>query len=238
MTRKRTYTAIVIGITLALISMPGTAFASEDSYKLGIPDWDGSAASQSLATDGETNTRACVAGLLDSVNEGLESAVAQLEEQAREAEKANKTLAYDPAAIAAIGTQAQSGHGVCCPSYSCAYADAVLDGTVHDHDYYVCSCCMWTDWGGGDSSYRCVGSDEQLLREAYDQIAAGRPTVIHVSWSGGEHWIALIGYENVTDPNHLSLSNFIALDPWDGAQLNAGSKYALYGDGCEHVSDR
>ena len=157
---------------------------------------------------------------------------------AHEVAKVSKLLSYDPAAIEAIGCQQKSGHTICCPSYACAYADAVLDGTVRDHAYYCCSCCTWPDWGGGGSSFRCVGSDEQLLREAYDQIAAGKPTVVHVSWSGGEHWIALIGYENATDPDHLTLANFIALDPIDGAQINAASKYALFGDGCEHVSSR
>lgn len=149
-----------------------------------------------------------------------------------------KVLAYDPAAIEAIGTQESTGHTICCPSFSCAYADAVMDGTVHDHGYYTCSCCTWTDWGGGDSSYRCVGSNEELLREAYDEISAGRPTVIHVAASYGEHWIALIGYTGATDPDNLSLGNFVALDPWDGAQIIAGDRFDLYGDGCEHVTER
>ena len=179
--------------------------------------------------------------LQDALADQIDDVKSEMQAQA-EAEAAlaagNKVLAYDPAAIAAIGTQAATGHTICCPSFSCAYADAVMDGTIHDHSYYTCSCCSWTDWGGGNSSFRCVGTDEQLLREAYDQISAGRPTVIHVRASYGEHWIALIGFENATDPDHLTLANFIALDPWDGAQINAASRFALYGDGCEHISDR
>ena len=151
-------------------------------------------------------------------------------------EQTDKVLAYDRADIEAIGTQASTGHSVCCPSFSCAYADAVLDGAVHDHASYGCGCCVWPGWGGGNSSFRNVGTDEQLLREAYDEIAAGRPTVIHVSASYGEHWIALIGYRGATDPDHLTLANFVALDPWDGAQIVASDRFALYGDGCEHVS--
>lgn len=163
---------------------------------------------------------------------------AQVAEQVEAESKANKVLSYDPADIAAIGNQNESGHTICCPSYACAYADAVLDGTVNDHSYYTCSCCTWQDWGGGGSSYRCVGTDEDVLREAYDQISAGKPVVTHVSWEWGEHWIALIGYQNVEDPDHLTLDNFIALNPSDGAQIVASSGYALYGDGCQHVSDR
>ena len=162
----------------------------------------------------------------------------QVAEQVEQSLSTNMVLPYDPADIAAIGNQNESGHTICCPSYACAYADAVLDGTVNDHSYYTCSCCTWQDWGGGNSSYRCVGSDEEVLREAYDQISSGKPVVTHVSWEYGEHWIALIGYQNVTDPDHLTLDNFIALNPSDGAQIVASSGYALYGDGCQYVSER
>ena len=158
--------------------------------------------------------------------------------RAAAAEQTDKTLAFNRADIDAIGTQESTGHSICCPAFSCAYADAVLDGTVHDHAYYGCGCCMWPDWGGGNSSFRCVGTSEQLLREAYDQIAAGKPTVIHVLASYGEHWIALVGYQGAVDPDHLTLANFVALDPWDGAQIVASDRFALYGDGCEHISDR
>ena len=168
-----------------------------------------------------------------------EEARAQAEAQARaQAELTDKVLEYDPADIEAIGTQEASGHTICCPSFSCAYADAILDGTVNDHSYYTCSNCTWPDWGGGGSAYRYVGTDEELLREAYDQIAAGRPTVVHVSAGYGEHWIALIGYTGADDPDALTLENFVALDPWDGAQIIAAERYSLYGDGCQHISDR
>ena len=75
-------------------------------------------------------------------------------------------------------------------------------------------------------------------QQIYDQIAQGKPTVIHVSGGSGEHWIALIGYQNVDDPDCLTLANFVALDPWDGVQIVASDRYVLYGDGCEHISER
>ena len=154
-------------------------------------------------------------------------------------QQAEKVLEYDRSAIDQIGTQEQTGHTICCPSFSCAYGDAVLDGTIHDHSYYTCSCCTWNDWGAGASVNRYVGSSEELLREAYDQISDGKPTVIHVAGYGsGEHWICLIGYKNAENPDSLSLDNFIALDPWDGAEITASERYSLYGDGCEHISSR
>ena len=139
--------------------------------------------------------------------------------------------------IAAIGNQSTGGHTICCPAYACAYGDAILTGQANDHGAYGCGCCTWPGWGGGNSSFRSLGSDEALLREAYDEIAAGRPTVVHVAGPYGEHWICLMGYQGVEDPDALSLDNFIALDPANGLEVTASYRYAPYGDACEHVSD-
>lgn len=223
---------IVIGAALASALVPGAAFAATGGYETAVAG----APLMSAGARGGGEDAGGSSPLLAQMQGELSDLIAQA--QAAQAERTDKVLPYDPADIAAIGTQEATGHSICCPSFSCAYADAVMDGTVHDHGYYTCSCCSWTDWGGGDSSFRCVGTDEQLLREAYDQIAAGKPTVVHVAAGYGEHWIALIGYEGAADPDHLTLSNFIALDPWDGAQVNAAERFSLYGDGCEHVSER
>ena len=153
------------------------------------------------------------------------------------AEQRDKRLDYDPALIAAIGNQSTGGHTICCPAYACAYGDAILTGQANDHGAYGCGCCTWPGWGGGNSSFRSLGSDEALLREAYDEIAAGRPTVVHVAGPYGEHWICLMGYQGVEDPDALSLDNFIALDPANGLEVTASYRYAPYGDACEHVSD-
>ena len=205
---------ILASLAIAAALVPGTALAATSSAASAV-------STASTATAASTTT----SHVLEAVH-------------ARATEPTDKVLSYDPADIAAVGTQESTGHSICCPAFSCAYADAVLDGTVRDHSYYGCGCCVWPDWGGGNSSFRCVGTGEQLLREAYDEIAAGKPTVIHVSASYGEHWIALIGYCGATDPDHLTLANFVALDPWDGAQIVASERFALYGDGCEHVSGR
>lgn len=153
------------------------------------------------------------------------------------AQRTDKVLAYDPALIAAIGNQSAGGHAVCCPGYACAYGDAVLTGKANDHAAYGCGCCTWPGWGGGNSSFRSLGSDAALLREAYDEIAAGRPTVAHVSGPYGEHWICLIGYRDAQDPDALTLDNFVALDPANGQEVVASYRYVPYGDACQHVSD-
>ena len=147
-------------------------------------------------------------------------------------------LDIDWDAIDEIGSQQSTGHTICCPAFSCAYADAIIDGTVRDHSYYSCWECTWDDWGGAESFDRSAESPEALLREAYGQIAAGKPTVIHVAAGFGEHWVCLIGYTGVDDPDQLSLANFICIDPWDASVKNAGEDFTLYGDDCEHISER
>lgn len=237
-TMKRTtkYRNLAVGAVLAFAlaaSIPSFAFAASDHQVAQASALASTDVHESVGEGASSPPSLLLALVKQNLTERVSSAQA-----AQNSEADNKLLAYDPADIAAIGTQEETGHSICCPSFSCAYADAVMDGTVHEHEYYTCSNCSWTDWGGGDSWDRCVGDDEELLREAYDQISAGRPTVIHLSASYGEHWVALIGYQNVTDPDHLTLDNFIALDPWDGEQIVASDRFELYGDGCEHVSER
>lgn len=224
---------VMLGVAVAFAFVPSAAFASSQTQTPILEADD-----QVITAESETEAEEDAAAE-EAAAEAAAAEQAALEAQRQaELKKANFTISYDRSLIDAIGTQESTGHSICCPSFSCAYADAVMDGTVNDHSYYTCSCCTWTDWGGGNSSFRCVGTDQELLREAYDQIAQGRPTVIHVAGGSGEHWIALIGYQNVEDPDNLTLDNFIALDPWDGAQIVASEKYTLYGDGCEHISDR
>lgn len=225
----------ILALALALALVPGTAFAAEGAAEEALISSSGSML-VALSDRAEVPDAAEVAreraDRLSGMYDQLHRAVVE------KVEKSNYTIPYDRSHIDRIGNQAASGHTICCPSYACAYADAVMDGTVNDHSYYSCYSCRWPNWGGGNSSFRNAGYGTPQLREAYDQISQGRPVVIHVSGVSGEHWIALIGYANATDPDNLSLSNFTALDPWDGAQINAGSKYSLYGDGCQHISSR
>lgn len=228
-----------LGLALALAPVSVSAAEAEPSAPFALRTaWAQSAAGSPLA---DANAADPVADALSS-----QSALVRIADELSSAgvaladERACRTefvLAYDPALIGQIGSQSSTGHWICCPSFACAYGDAVIHGTANPHEQYGCGCCTWPGWGGGNSSFRSLGSDTALLREAYDSIAAGKPTVVHVTGPTAEHWICLIGYTGVEDPDNLSLGNFIALDPTDGAQINAGSRYQLYGDACEHVSE-
>ena len=220
---------------LACLVPPEPAFALDDASPLAVAPATLAPVSlvpAVLAADEEEPA----AGLEQVRALAAERAAQQAAQQA--AERQDKRLAYDPALIAAIGNQSAGGHTICCPAYACAYGDAVLTGQANDHGSYGCGCCTWPGWGGGNSSFRSLGSDEALLREAYDEIAAGRPTVVHVAGPYGEHWICLMGYQNIEDPDALTLDNFIALDPSNGQEVVASYRYVPYGDACEHVTDQ
>lgn len=192
-------------------------------------------ASPAYADDGSTTV---AASALSDVATRIQQAGDAAKQRADELSlRVNRTLFYDPALIAAIGSQGSTGHWICCPGFSCAYGDAIIHGVANSHAAYACGCCTWPGWGGGNSSFRSLGTDQALLREAYESISAGKPTVVHVAGTAGEHWICLMGYRDVQDPDNLTLGNFIALDPVDGAQIVASDRYSLYGDACEHVSD-
>lgn len=192
-------------------------------------------ASPAYADDGSTTGAAsALSGVATRIQQAGDAAKQRADELSL---RVNRTLSYDPALIAAIGSQGSTGHWICCPGFSCAYGDAIIHGVANSHAAYGCGCCTWPGWGGGNSSFRSLGTDQALLREAYESISAGKPTVVHVAGTAGEHWICLMGYRDVQDPDNLTLGNFIALDPVDGAQIVASDRYSLYGDACEHMSD-
>lgn len=197
----------------------------------------------SFATQAQPDSRSPIASSfsnsLQHAKDSLSNAADEVkqEQENGSCSAADNLLSYDRALIDAIGTQAATGHSICCPGFACAFADSIVSGIANSHEFYGCGTCVWTNWGDSDSWNRNLGSDEAVLKEAYDHIRSGYPTVVHVATNWGEHWLTLVGYQNVTDPDNLSLSNFIALDPWDGAEIVAGENYVLYGDSCQHISD-
>ena len=226
----------VFVLTIVVVALPGTAFGSTD---------DNSAASKLAASGSAASALATAAPTAGAAGQARTDAVSCLNAVAAigidhsiSEQCANKVLPYDRALIEEIGTQESTGHRTCCPSFSCAYGDAVIDGTVNDHCWYTCWMCAWPNWSASDYAFESADSEQELLREAYDQILAGMPTVIYVQGNTGEHWICLIGYENVSDPDDLTLDNFIALDPWDGEQLNAGERFVLHPGLHQHLSSR
>lgn len=224
-------------ISLPLIALP-ISLPSAEGVQSGAPFAVQTAWADGTSSENGQASRLLPANALTELAETVQKAGDITKQKAaKAAQKLNCILPYDAGLIAQIGSQQTSGHWICCPEFACAYGDAIIHGVANSHASYGCGCCTWPGWGGGSSSFRSLGTNQALLKEAYDSIAAGKPTVVHVAGSSGEHWICLIGYRDAVDPNNLTLENFIALDPVDGEQITASDRYGLYGDACEHVSD-
>lgn len=235
---------------LSFLCIANSPLAFADEYDSSYQDSN----SQASAFDDVNNTQGLL--ILNAINDSLDIGItktinrSQLEftekvaqseyerhaELERQAKSSTMTLPIDQALLDSIGTQESTGHSICCPGFACAYGDAIIYGVANDHSFYGCYSCVWTNWGGGNSSFRSLGSNEALLKEAYEQLQSGKPTVIHVTAGWGEHWITLVGYKDVQTSDNLTLDNFYALDPWDGALIEASERYQLFGDFCEHIS--
>jgi hypothetical protein len=132
----------------------------------------------------------------------------------------------------------QTGHqnGVSgpCGCYALAYCRDILDGIAH----------QWTDYSEGwrddlgRYSYSMVPSKagysgswattkQGVLRALYDSINAGKPGMVHVVTTNG-HYVAIVGYQNVTDPNNLSEANFLMIDSANSTQFSKGITKLTY----------
>ena len=150
-------------------------------------------------------------------------------------------LKFDQALIDQVGLQHASG---ACLGYAAAYASTITSGEVHSWVEY--------DMNGGSGSFygknmtgefKCLSlwDEASVLHTLYDAVNEGHPVVLFVTTgSGNQHWVTVVGYENVDDPDNLSTDNFIILDPdatTDTApeSLSARGLHLRYGDGMGNV---
>ena len=52
----------------------------------------------------------------------------------------------------------------------------------------------------------------------YNNLKAGKPALVHYIWSGGQHWVCVIGIRAGAPINNLQPSDFIVIDPSGGAE--------------------
>lgn len=107
-----------------------------------------------------------------------------------------------------------------CACFAVAYCRTILDKQVHYWYEY--------DWNGGaygqggalaywwNGKYATAqkNTEAETYKFIYDQINLGRPVIVYVTGgrSTGQHWVTVVGYQNVTDVNKLSSSNFLYID--------------------------
>lgn len=123
----------------------------------------------------------------------------------------SKTLSMNWDQIQAIGPQQPS----MCSAYALAYCRTILDKTkANPYNYWNSQIgAMWS-WGRYSIAY--PKSNAEVLKLLYDQISNGRPAIVHLysAYSSYGHWVAVVGYKDVTNVNSLSTSNFLIIDPY------------------------
>lgn len=130
----------------------------------------------------------------------------------------SKTLSIDWSLIKKTGKQSVSGPCLC---YAFAYCRDILDGKQHSWteyslEYlkskgrysYTASCSK----AGYTKKY--ASSTTDVYKVLYNNINQGKPVVINVTGgrSTGCHYVAVVGYVNVTNTSKLSASNFLIID--------------------------
>ncbi len=142
-----------------------------------------------------------------------------------------KTLIYNSTAVAGVGYQSVGNEKEkkACASYALAYCNAILTGTaVSPHTYWSSSSNVDCVWSKGGYTTHAYASEQDVLQAAYGQLTAGKPCILHVTGkTGNQHWVTLIGYKNVVKASVLKVSNFIALDPWNGKVITVSDSYQV-----------
>lgn len=135
----------------------------------------------------------------------------------------NKTLSYDANKIRQVGPQPAGS--VYCSVYAMSYAKIVKGQNDYANPLkWWSNGAMWS-WGGMKKAN--YGNQSAYFNAAYNQIKSGKPCIIHVygSRATAGHYVTLIGYKGVTNPNNLSLSNFVIIDPGFADTVVASTRY-------------
>ena len=119
-----------------------------------------------------------------------------------------KVLSINWDNINAVGIQTYSGP---CAAYALAYCRTMLDGSVHSYtEYYIDGWCHW--YLGSYVNGYYTSSEQDAYKFIFQQIENGDPVVVRVTAWSSEHYVAVVGYENVKTTDSLTASNFLVID--------------------------
>lgn len=105
-----------------------------------------------------------------------------------------------------------------CTSTAWTMGKSMITGEVYDEwspTYWGSNGAIWN----GYKDY-LTGNKELLLSKAYEELAAGKPSVIY-AYNGNSissrHAVTVVGLAEGADSSNLLDSDFLVIDPWDGA---------------------
>lgn len=151
----------------------------------------------------------------------------------------SKTLSINWSNINKTGAQAVSGP---CGCYALAYCRDIIDGKAHSWtEYSVDNSKKWYGkeyrysytvcWTKGSYNKKAYTSEQATYKAIYDSISNGVPVVVNVKGgrSSGCHYIAVVGYTNVSNTNSLSASNFLIIDSAKNSTKNGTENMGTVG---------
>lgn len=172
--------------------------------------------------------------VVDSSGKYYYSAMKSFQTSKKAAESTTKKLSYSGSAIKKIGAQPKGS--LYCSVYAISYARAAAGKTPYENPmaYWKNGLAYWSKGGMKSTKY---STQQTALKAVYDQIKAGKPAILYVYGpKASQHYVTVIGYQNVTNVNSLTMRQFICLDPGDAKEKSLGTYTApkmTYKDGKE-----
>lgn len=114
----------------------------------------------------------------------------------------------------------QVGHqrgGVACACYALAYCRTLLDGRAQPYSDFNLGTGendAWCAWYYGDYESLNFTEAYEVYERIVEELIDGKPVVILVNGRRTQqHYVAVVGFENVSPGEPLSADNFLMLDP-------------------------
>lgn len=144
--------------------------------------------------------------------------------------------------IQAVGHQISGSNS--CSCYAMAYLFTILDGYTHYYSEYnqgTNEYNAWCPWQGNNYTAYFPSEKSDALEFMYSKLSSGVPVVAYVTGRGSsQHFVTVVGFENVSSSGSLSESNFLIIDPWSSsgafvAENMGGVGYNLLAADSYHV---
>ena len=155
--------------------------------------------------------------VMNASNQYYYSAVKSFTTPKKVADSVTKKLSYNSSAISKIGAQPKGSSY--CSVYAISYARAVAGKTPYSNPLAYWVKGSGAVWSKGQMKTTRPATQQAALKAVYNQIKAGKPAILYVYGpKATQHYVTVIGYQNVTDVNNLKMSNFVCLDPGYGTE--------------------
>ena len=134
-------------------------------------------------------------------------------------------LLYNHQMLIDIGSQKQwakktndDRYNYSCPCFCLTYSQALRTqgDTINDPKYYW-GTPPYVNWSKAGYTRDTYTSQLGVLQKAYDELNDRRLPILYVtlrySKKAYEHWVLVVGYQNVTSRDSLTEKNFLVIDP-------------------------